>query len=555
MNNPIRKFVRCINNYEEDGGFWLPNIQRNFVWEEEQIERLFDSILREYPIGTFLVWKTKEQVKTRKFIDNYRKGLRFSDYYEQPHDRKKILVLDGQQRIQSLYIGLRGSYEDKELCIDLLSGDLVPPDEIKYKFKFLKPSDIILPWVKLKDIVFSQKESIVIAQEIINKFERKLNQEEPTKISKMIAKIYRIFTDESVITYQMADSIDKPELYTGEDIVEIFIRANSGGTPLSKSDLLFSLQMVEWDEAQKEMEELLEDLNRTGYQFKRDFILKTALCLIGEGAKYKIEKFRSEEAKKKISDEWDKIVNAIKDVKDFIHSSTYLKDDKTLPSYLALIPLIYFRYKFPNEWKSNDKTDFKNYILRVSLTGAFSGTPDNLIDQITKNIDEKKRFDLNDIYTIIRNNGRSLEVSREKLLSFNYNDKEIHLFFNIWYGFNYQPSFEGNLPQIDHIFPQSVLKKIKVENPTTGRRDSRKYSKEQINQIGNLMLLTAQENGAGGKGDKTPEEWFLDKNDEYLERHLIPKDKELWKIENFERFIEERKKLILDKFNHLIAKE
>jgi uncharacterized protein with ParB-like and HNH nuclease domain len=555
MNNSIRKFVRSINNYEEDGGFWLPNIQRTFVWNEEQIERLFDSILREYPIGNFLVWKTKEEVKMRKFIDNYRKGLRFSDYYEQPNKNKKILVLDGQQRIQSLYIGLLGSYEGKELCIDLLSGDLVPPDEIKYRFKFLKPSDIKLPYVKLKDIVFSQKEYNVIAQEIISSFDRTLNPDEQTKISTMIAKIYRLFTDENVITYQMADSIDKPELYTDDDIVEIFIRANSGGTPLSKSDLLFSLLMVEWDEAQKEIEELLEDLNRTGYKFNRDFILKTSLCLIGEGAKYEVKKFRKEEAKKKIIDEWENIVEAIKDVKDFIYSSTYLKDDKTLPSYLALIPLIYFRYKFPDKWRSNDKKDFKYYILRVSLTGAFSGTPDNLIDQITKKIDERKNFEINEIFTTIKNNGRSLEISKEKLLDLEYNDKEIHLIFNMWYGFNYQPSFNGNLPQIDHIFPQSELKKIKDVNQEPGGKDSRKYSKKEINQIANLMLLTAQENGAGGKSNKTPEEWFLDKNDEYLDLHLIPKDKELWKIEKFEQFIEWRKKLIVDKFDYLITKE
>ena len=54
----IRKFVTYLNNNAEQGGFWLPNIQRFFIWKENQIEKLYDSILREYPIGTLLIWKT-----------------------------------------------------------------------------------------------------------------------------------------------------------------------------------------------------------------------------------------------------------------------------------------------------------------------------------------------------------------------------------------------------------------------------------------------------------------------------------------------------------------
>lgn len=447
-----------------------------------------------------------------------------------------------------------GSYENRELCIDILSGELVAPDEIRYKFKFLKADEIKAPWVKLKKIVFGSKEYNLISQDIFKEFDRSLSQEEADKIATLVAKIIRIFVSEENIIYQMADSIDKPELYTEDDIVEIFIRANSGGTPLSKSDLLFSLLMVEWDEAQKEIEDLLESLNRTGYKFDRDFILKTALTLIGEGAKYEVKKFRKKDAKEKVINNWENIAEAIIDIKDFIYGNTFLKEDRTLPSYLALIPMIYFRYKFPGEWKNTDKNIFKEYILRVSLTGAFSGTPDNLIDQITSNIDKNKGFSLNEIYTIIRNNGRSLEISPETILNMKYGKDEIHLLFNLWYGFNYQPSYQGNQPQIDHIFPQSLLKRIKVVNPQTGRKDLRKYNAENINQIGNLMLLTADENNAGGKGDKPPEEWFRGKREEYLDLHLIPKDKELWKIENYEKFIEERNKLIVNKFNYLIMK-
>ncbi|MBI4536003.1 MAG: DUF262 domain-containing protein, partial [Ignavibacteriae bacterium] len=127
----IRKIVGVLNNRDEDGGFWLPNIQRPFVWGEDQICRLFDSILREYPISTLLIWKTNSTIRHRKFIDNWKDGLRLSDFYVPEDSKRKCLVLDGQQRLQSLFIGLMGSFEGKELFFDVLSGEVAAPDDIK----------------------------------------------------------------------------------------------------------------------------------------------------------------------------------------------------------------------------------------------------------------------------------------------------------------------------------------------------------------------------------------------------------------------------------------
>jgi uncharacterized protein with ParB-like and HNH nuclease domain len=103
--------VGFLNNPEEDGGFWLPHIQRPFVWNEDQICRLFDSILREYPISTLLVWKTiSSTIRRRRFIDNWKDRLRnhLSDFYVVENDKKKNLVLDGQQRLRGLrHMGCR----------------------------------------------------------------------------------------------------------------------------------------------------------------------------------------------------------------------------------------------------------------------------------------------------------------------------------------------------------------------------------------------------------------------------------------------------------------
>ncbi|MCE5337192.1 MAG: DUF262 domain-containing protein [Methanomicrobiaceae archaeon] len=549
----IRKMVSYLNDEEWNGGFWLPNIQRPFVWREDQIERLFDSIMREYPISTLLVWRTKSRIRRRKFIDNYKNTIRLTDFYVPEDDKTKLLVLDGQQRLQSLFIGLKGSYEKRELYFDVLSGDLVAPEDIRYKFKFLDAEKAAFPWVKFKEIVFSNELSTKIAKSIIKNAGRELTEAEKERVEENIALVQMQFVNRDLIVYQELDSVDNTDAYREDDVVEIFIRANSGGTRLGKSDLLFSLLTSSWEDADERMDELLDDLNRVGYDFTRDFVLKTCLTLLDKGAAYEVKKFRDERIRQELIDKWEGISAAIRDVRDYLYSRTFIRTDRAMPSYLVLIPIIYFRYHFPEKWK--DVQNLDDYLLRTLLSGAFSGTPDNMIDRCVKAISSSGEFDVNEIFGIIREDGRSLELAESTILGQYYGSKQSHLIFNLWYrDFNYIPAYENNLPQADHIFPQSLLRKVKKENPRTGRQDLLRYYQEDRDQIANLMLLTAEENGFSGKRDIPPNEWFADKDEAYLEMHLIPKNPDLWELDNYEAFIKERKKLILDKFSHIIQR-
>jgi uncharacterized protein with ParB-like and HNH nuclease domain len=320
----LRRIVTFLNNPEEDGGFWLPNIQRPFVWSEEQMCRLFDSIMREYPISTLLIWKTKSAIRRRKFIDNFRREMltHLSEFYVPEDDKKKCLVLDGQQRLQSLYIGLKGSYEGRELYLDILSGEIAAPDDVKYKFAFLEPSNTSFPHVKFKNIVFSPKSSLALAQQIIDEAGRPLSANEKEKIAEHISVAFKAFRDDDGISYQELDSIENSSLYTEEDVLEVFIRANSGGTRLGKSDLLFSLLTSTWDRADEEMEDLLAQLNQQGFAFPRDFVLKTCLTLLDKGARYEVEKFRKPGVREEIEAKWEDISRAIRDVIDFVRGKT-----------------------------------------------------------------------------------------------------------------------------------------------------------------------------------------------------------------------------------------
>lgn len=546
----IRKIVGFLNNTDEEGGFWLPNIQRPFVWSEDQIYRLFDSILREYPISTLLIWKTKSTIHHRKFIENWKDTLRLSDFYVPENDKKKCLVLDGQQRLQSLFIGLCGSFEGKELFFDILSGDVAAPDDTKYRFKFLDPTMTTFPWVKFKELIFTTKKQREIRDSLKEKAGRALTNSELNKLDDHLNMIDRTFKMDEAVTYQELDSIDNPKLYTEDDVVEVFIRANSGGTKLGKSDLLFSLLNASWDVADQKMEDLLNSLNTHGFAFDRDFVLKTCLLLLRQGARYEVSKFRKPGVREGIEAEWGNISSAIRDIVDFVRSKTYIQCDKALPSYLVLMPLIYLRYHFMDAWKKAKRVDI--YLLRSLLAGAFSGQSDNLLDALVKTIKESKTFELEEAFSVIRSQGRSLEITEDRFWQMGYGSKTIHLLFNLWYPtFTHLPAYDNNLPQIDHIFPKTRLEQVKVLNPETGRQVT-KYREDARNQLANCMLLTKEENGPGGKSDTPPTIWFADKPPEYLELHLIPKDKELWEMDRYEDFIEARRVLIRDRFKSLL---
>jgi hypothetical protein len=559
----IRKIVSYLSDEEaEGGGFWLPNIQRPFVWSEEQIARLFDSIMREYPISTLLVWKTKEEVKHRKFIDNYRRDIKLTDFFVPDNRKSKLMVLDGQQRLQSLFIGLKGSYEGRELYLDILSGANASPEDIRFRFAF-RPKDLAKwPWVRFKDIIsVTNKLDPQIAQEVAKLSREPLAQSDLEKVLLNIARARKEFVGDDIVTFQELDGIDSPDTYKVDDIVEIFIRANSGGTKLGKSDLLFSLLTASWDDADGEMEALLEGLNKGGFEYDRDFVLKSCLTVLDKGARYEVEKFRDGKTKEEIITEWEKIAAAIKDVRDWVVAKTYIRTGKAMPSYQALIPLIYFRYHYPEKFKLAG--GLQEYLLRTLITGVFGGSPDNLIDKIVRSIQDAKDFVLPDVFGAIRADGRSLELTSEVLFEQYYGSRTIHLFFNLWYkDFDYSPASDENGPQVDHIFPQSLLKTVKDINPDSGKRNLLHYRAEHRDQIANCMLLTAAENGFSDKTDTPPAEWFApqrfdsqEQRARYMDLHLIPDVPKLWELNRYDDFINARKELIKEKFKYMLLDE
>jgi 5-methylcytosine-specific restriction endonuclease McrA len=554
--------VSYLNDETSDGGgFWLPNIQRPFVWKEEQIYSLFDSILRKYPISTLLVWKTRQQIRCRKFIDIYNPKQGLSNTFVPDNENRKCIVLDGQQRLQSLLIGLKGSYDGKELFLNVLGiGD---NEQNEYGFIFVNPDDksemAIFPRVRFRDIIFAKTRNAAVAH-ILDKAEKvqyELSDKVKHNIADLVDTIFTVFSDTDGISYQELDGTDyqasdknTAELYNIDDVVEIFIRVNSGGTKLSKSDLLFSLLASDWYEVTEKMEEFLTVLNRPGYEFDQDFILKSCLTLLDKQARYHHKKFRDADTRNQIQQNWDNICKALSDVIDFLFGKTFVRNNKALPSPSALIPVAYLRYHYGKKALSENETAVREYLIRTLLSGSFSSGIDYLIDKLVDKIKELQTFDLAEMFGVVQDTKHNLGISENQLLSMGYGHENNSLLFSLWYGTNYNSAYSGNKPQVDHIFPQSVLKKVTEKNPET-KRDRQKYSQKDRDKLANCMLLTAEENSR--KNDTLPCDWFKGKSPEYLELHLIPNDPALWELDRFEDFIAEREKKIKEKFSYLLV--
>ncbi|MGL5615507.1 MAG: DUF262 domain-containing protein [Sarcina sp.] len=251
----IRKLVSYLNNPIEQGGFWLPNVQKSFVWDEKKIVKFLDSIMREYPIGHFLVLRTESPVKYRRFVSTYSEKLNLISASEPINEYKKFIILDGQQRMQSLYMIICGSYEGREMYFNLLSGKDINEDNIKYQFKFLKEEEVEWNYIKLKDIVNARERRSLTRRKVIAKIKKvnpELSDDLKIVIDDNVDQIINRFVSKEILAYDVLDNVDKSGYYDPTDILEIITRANARGTILEREELISSLQENDYSKKTEE---------------------------------------------------------------------------------------------------------------------------------------------------------------------------------------------------------------------------------------------------------------------------------------------------------------
>ncbi|MCR4313534.1 MAG: DUF262 domain-containing protein [Candidatus Roizmanbacteria bacterium] len=556
-----------INNY------LLPAIQREFVWSHEKIEWLFDSLMRNYPISSFLFWEVKEKItkdyKFYKFISEYRERYKtHNDEISTDRLSSFKAILDGQQRLTSLNIGLKGSYayrrprlweENTERVYPTRDFYLNIENELKdqedgriYEFKFIEREKTN------KDKLYDEKwfrVGCILEHQDAEKFDNYLDDNFDNKFTRKSLRALRMtIHDKPIINFFLEEEQDI------DKALNIFIRVNSGGEPLSFSDLLLSIAVANWEkkDARKSIHELVDNIWDKGFTISKDFVLKTFLYLHSKDIKFKVTNFSKENAKD-FELEWEKIRDVILSTFDLV--KTFGFTDYTLVSKNSLIPIIYYLYHSSIYQQFHTKSEYKNdrekieRWLHVSLLKRiFGGQSDNTLTQIrrafTGNVtelpvkDELQYFPAEDINSNIKRDTSIGDEFIEELLKTQKDDQYAFSILALLYP---NLDYKNNNFHKDHLHPAAKYDKLSDSN--TCKQEWITY-----NSVLNLQMLDANENMS--KQDIDLEDWVelqtqSQDRAKFLKNHLIPNIN--LKLTEFENFVEKRKELLMKKLRTILS--
>jgi len=570
----IARVVDQINS-----SLFLPAIQRPYVWETSQITALFDSLLKGYPISSFLFWELDSSRRgdweIYKFIDNFRQGGMHNELAE-TDGRDVTLVLDGQQRLTSLLIGLRGTYTTRKkyarkenpdawtkqrLYLDLLKSPKSDLEEgeadigITYGLKFFEhtprnSSDHL--WFKVGSILdcTSDDAYYALVDGIIDKLPSELTRFEKRTIEQNLDRLYRVIWKDDVIAFytEKDQSLDR--------VLDIFIRANDGGTKLSKSDLLLSMITSKWKgvSARQEIFDLVDYLNDgldARNDLSKDFLMKASLVLSDLDVTYKVSNFTNSNLAI-IEDNWAKIKKSLEMTLRLVNSLGI--DKETLTSTNALMPIAYYLHNVDEGLDGTTSFEARNavlvqkFLLGSLLNGAFSGTSDQAISisrgLIKESLRSKADFPTADLVSGLARRGRLAT----------FNDDNIHGLFEITYGkrncfLALSLLYEGQRwgasgYHIDHIIPRSLANREKLMAMNLPK-DRIVEILSSVDRLGNLQLLLGRENLE--KSDTPFNHWIISRDAAFAERHMIPADQSLWTVEMLPEFVREREKAIKER--------
>ncbi len=447
------------------------------------------------------------------------------------------IVLDGQQRLTSLYIGLKGTrtlkkkgarydnpnaYEEKRLYLNLKHQPNMDDPEDNYQFEFhakAPTNDKNHFWFKVGDILELESGVLNYAQEHGLK-ENELN---------LLEKLKDAFHTKQLISFfeEKEKNLNK--------VLNIFIRVNSGGVKLSYSDLLMSILTASFSsDIREKMNELVDALKDKGFpNVEQDQVLKTCLLLIGKDTTFELKNFNKNNVKE-IEENWEKITESIYDAAKLLETFGYVK---YLGSAYILSTLAYF-YFLKQKMDKNDEEQALKFVRNAQIMGYFGGSTDTKLSTIAHSIKEARTFEAFN-HNLAKHQTCPLKITNDAIEGMVFFDRHTRVFpvLQILYpNLNYKTTTF----QIDHIYPKS---KFKDENE---KLDKDFY--ECWNHLYNLQLLEGQENSA--KKDKDPEVWLKEeyKNEqaieEYKRRNYIdPTLKLEW--ENIKEFRKKREEAII----------
>lgn len=500
-----RSLFGIINSLNNE--IYLPHIQRPFVWDADQMSRLFDSLMRGYPIQTLLFWRTKEEIKARKFMDVINPDIDLHTLYEPNKSEEgieKVFVLDGQQRIQTLFCLYNGKIKngnkgsELEAYVDITSEKVDELTNQIYNVKFLDSQKTYpLPLFRLKDMIYKyeKKSAEDIADQINEALDSILNDTDSDKknrertVRKNFSQMRSVLTEENHFWVEELDGI--ANAYPYNTILEIFVRVNSGGTKLDGSDLMFAAMKELSTSIEENLENIAVLLSNGALNFEIEVILKCILLVNNKGATVNPKKFAGQEGKNLVATidaDWDTKYNpAFQALRDFIAIELKIDNPKTIRTYNSFVPI--FEYFYHNLTPTSQNISrLKAFYYKAQIFNWFSAQTDGILDYLHNNFLKdcaSKDFPIKGILDYFANNRKYRTVfDKSILLEHSLRYFLLHLLYvetNSTSAFNV--ALKNNAPHIDHIYPKSKLYKAPFD-----------LEASYINHIGNYRFAGATDN-------------------------------------------------------------
>lgn len=531
----------------EAGKIVLPAMQRPFVWKDDRITKLIDSMLRGFPLGTALLWKTSTMQRFRRFQKDVQPDAGITVDFDSDDSTERYLVLDGQQRLTSLFVAITGTYDGKKLFVDVLSGvkgDKDPGDAY-WDCRFLteKEAKDLNTWprpagernsseerasfVKFQDLtkLAAARAGLIATQRAA---ELGLDAAQTMRMTTSYLQCATVLASKVALQIHLIDE-DASDPMPIEEILEVFVRVNSGGLVLQKSDLLMSLLDLQWNDIQPELYRAIREINAARpFNISRDDVLKS--LLLAKGSETRFDRLVGDRAKvEKLASDLPLLLPAV--ICAWKSLTVLLMDDCKITSerffrggHNSLLPFVLYFVENPTPSPA-EKRRLVVAVYMALMSGIFSGAEARMGAFARKECVKGRPFPLEKLARLVA--AHYGVNSLESLLS-----RHLDLSLNIAHGGITLDNNPENL-QRDHIFPRSTLEQEGTLPAKT-------------NHYANFHFLRGKDNL--NKSNTAPHEWFKKPgeqppySDDDLKERLLT-----WKLLQpglFPAMLEERTKAI-----------
>ena len=535
-----------------------------------------------YPFGEFMFWRVEAQnagqYRWYDFVREYHQRLNPHCPELGPiHDKPLTAVLDGQQRLTAFNIGLRGSmavklpykwwnrsdaFPERVLALDLLAPPDPDEEGSRYTFEFVDENRIGLEntglWFRVSDVMsYSTMNPAPDMLDWIS--DQGLDTERQRLAFRTLNRLHQAICVEPVVAYYEEKSQDI------ERVLNIFIRCNRGGTPLSYSNLLLSIAVSQWDtlDARKEVHGLVDEMNnvRPGLLFNADFVLKAGLMLTDiASVGFRVENFTHENMGI-LEKHWPNIRQALLETVELVDSFGF--DSRTIQATNSLLPIAYYLYKkgVPQNFDTsdhylNDRKIIRGWLTRSILkeSGIWGSGLDTLLTALREVIRHSggSEFPAAGLRQEMRQRSKTLEFVEEEiedLADMRLGDRRIFALLTML--FPHLESRDGS--DIDHVFPKSRFTPNRLKTACVADEQIEAF-RDCCDRLANLQLLDRSVNQE--KRATLPADW-LDVHcpddparKTYCDRHLlgdVPRD-----IKDFIGFSSDRRQLLRDRIAALV---